>query len=254
MPLNYNLKAARKLGAQEGSRAYSGSVGGKKAEQLYKLRFNRSSSIGLSMTGLTANANLELLSRNGKVLNRSAQKGHLNESIAQTVDKGIYYVRVSRQQGKTNYRLSMAIDSGASTSSAPTTAFVQEVLDLTNKHRQQAGLGSLRLNNKLNAAAQTHSVDMALNDFFNHTGSDQSTPFDRITGSGYDYALAAENIAAGYATPRSVVDAWMDSPGHRENILYPGLEEIGIGFYFLPNDSGALVRRYYWTQDFGKPE
>lgn len=252
MPLNQSLKTARRVGSQEGNRSYVGSIGGGKAEQLYKLRLNRSSSIGLSMTGLTANANLELLNGDGKVLNRSAQKGHLNESIAQTVNRGIYYVRVSRQQGKTNYRLNLAIDSGASTS-APTSAFVQQVLDATNRYRQQAGLSPLRLNAKLNAAAQTHSVDMALNDFFNHTGSDQSTPFDRITGSGYSYALAAENIAAGYATPQSVVEAWMNSPGHRENILYPGLEEIGIGFYFLPNDPGTLNRRYYWTQDFGKP-
>lgn len=254
MPVNNNLKAAKKLSFQEGSRSYIGNVGKSKSEQLYKLNINRSSSIGLSMTGLKADANLELLNRQGKILDRSTQKGRLNESITQTVGKGVYYVRVAQQRGNTRYKLSLSVDSLQSTSAAPSDPFIQQVLDLTNTERQKAGLSPLRLNAKLNASAQSHSVDMALNDFFSHTGSDQSTSLNRIAGAGYNYDYAAENIAAGYATPRSVVQAWMNSPGHRTNILYPGLQEIGIGFYFLPNDSGTTTYRYYWTQDFGKPQ
>lgn len=252
--MNNNLKAAKKLGSQEGNRSYIGKVGKNESERLYKLRINRSSSIGLSMTGLKADANLELLNRKGKVLDRSNQKGQLNESISKTVRKGVYYVRVARRRGSTSYRLSLSINSLQSANSVPVDPFVQQVLDLTNSYRQQAGLSPLRLNEKLNASARIHSIDMAMNDFFSHTGSDQSTAFDRIIGAGYNYDIAAENIAAGYATPRSVVQAWMNSPEHKANILYPGLQEIGIGFYFLPNDTGTLNYKYYWTQDFGKPE
>lgn len=252
---NSNLRAAKKLVlSQEDSKSYSGKVGENKSERLYKLRVNRSSNIGLSMTGLKADANLELLNRQGKVLSRSTQKGRMNESITKTIGKGVYYVRVSQHRGNTRYRLSLSVDSLENSTVAPANSLIQQVLDLTNAHRQQAGLAPLRLNAKLNAAAQSHSVDMALNDFFSHTGSDSSTAFNRINGAGYNYNIAAENIAAGYASANSVVQAWMNSPGHRANILYPELQEIGIGFYFLPNDSGSSNHRYYWTQDFGTPE
>jgi len=249
---NHNLKAAKKLVlSQEGSKFYTGKVGENKSERLYKLRVSRSSNIGLSMTGLKADANLELLNRQGKVLGRSAKKGRMNESITETIGKGVYYVRVSQRRGNTRYRLGLSVDSGTGATVAPTNSWVQQVFDLTNSYRLQAGLAPLRLNAKLNTAAQAHSVDMALNDFFSHTGSDGSTVYNRMNGAGYDYKLAAENIVAGYATPKSAVQAWMNSPGHRTNILHPDLQEIGIGFYFLPNDSGANNYRYYWTQDFG---
>lgn len=253
---NQNLKAAKKLVlSQEGSKFYTGKVGENKSERLYKLRVSRSSNIGLSMTGLKSDANLELLNRQGKVLGRSAQKGRMNESITETIGKGVYYVRVSQRRGNTRYRLGLSVDSGASAGASatvvPTNSWVQQVFDLTNSYRQQAGLAPLRLNAKLNTAAQAHSVDMALNDFFSHIGSDGSTVYNRMNGAGYDYNLAAENIVAGYATPKSAVQAWMNSPGHRANILHPNLQEIGIGFYFLSNDSGSNNYRYYWTQDFG---
>jgi uncharacterized protein YkwD len=249
-----SLKAAKQLTSQEGSSSYTGSVGKNKAERLYRLNISRSSNLGLSITGLKADANLELLNGKGKVLNRSTQKGRLSESITQTVSEGIYFVRVSRRRGKTHYKLSLSVDALDNMNVAPADSLIQQVVDLTNVHRQAAGLQPLRLNAKLTAAAQAHSVDMAMNDFFSHTGSDQSTIFDRVGRTGYDYILATENIAAGYATPRSVVQAWMNSPGHRANILYPGLQEIGIGFYFTPNDTGTTNYQYYWTQDFGRPK
>ena len=108
-------------------------------------------------------------------------------------------------------------------------------------------------NEKLVAAARGHSNDMAINDFFSHTGSDGSSPWDRIERQGYSLASGGENIAAGYSTPASVMDGWMNSPGHRANILNCGFTEIGIGYAYLADDTGSVNYHHYWTQDFATP-
>lgn len=129
-------------------------------------------------------------------------------------------------------------------------AFIIRIAELTNRQRVQAGIAPLRLNLKLSAAAYTHSRNMALNDFFGHTGSDGSRVGQRVAAQGYKYSRVGENIAAGYATPEQVMEGWMNSPGHRANILSPDVREIGVGFYFLANDSGQAPYQYYWTQNF----
>src|SRR5689334_22644408 len=88
---------------------------------------------------------------------------------------------------------------------------------------------------------------MADNGFFSHTGLDGSSPFDRMRQAGYNFLSAGENVAYGYATPQAVMDAWMNSPGHRDNILQPLYTEIGIGVAVHGGTSGPI----YWTQDFG---
>ena len=131
--------------------------------------------------------------------------------------------------------------------------FIQQVLQLTNAERAQAGLRSLQLNVLLSRAAQRHSESMAYQDFFGHTGADGSSPFERIRNEGYRYSAAAENVAAGQSTPEDVVRSWMNSDGHRANILNPGYIDIGIGYEFLANDTGRVNFRHYWTQTFGIP-
>jgi len=131
--------------------------------------------------------------------------------------------------------------------------FASEVVALTNQHRAATGCAPLIPNAKLTAAAQLHSEDMALRDFFSHTGSNGSSPWARMAAQGYTFSRAAENIAAGYSTPASVVAGWMNSSGHRANILNCDLREIGVGYYFLANDTGNVNYRHYWTQDFGTP-
>ncbi|MCS6909199.1 MAG: CAP domain-containing protein [Anaerolineales bacterium] len=131
--------------------------------------------------------------------------------------------------------------------------FAAEVVALTNQHRVAAGCAPLTINSRLMAAAQLHSEDMALHDFLSHTGSNGSSPWDRMRAQGYNFSHAAENIAAGYPTPASVMDGWMNSPGHRTNILNCDLREIGVGYYFLANDTGNVNYQHYWTQDFGTP-
>jgi uncharacterized protein YkwD len=128
------------------------------------------------------------------------------------------------------------------------------VVELTNVERSQAGLSPLQFNPVLAAVAQKHSVDMALNDFFAHTGSTGSQIGDRISSEGYKSSYYAENISAGRSTPEEAVTAWMNSDGHRTNILNPQFQEIGVGYYFLANDIGEVNYTYYWTQVFTTPQ
>jgi serralysin len=101
---------------------------------------------------------------------------------------------------------------------------------------------------------------MALHNVFSHTGSDGSTMVSRIVATGYVYTRLAENLAAGQATPKQVVDSWMTSPSHRAIILNCDLREMGIGYYEEPDDQSNVrldggqlsgPYRHYWTQDFG---
>jgi Ca2+-binding RTX toxin-like protein len=131
-------------------------------------------------------------------------------------------------------------------------AFEQEVLRLTNEFRQQNNLDPLSIDQNLEKAADLHTQNMANKDFFSHTGKDGSKPWDRAKTAGYESGTIGENIAAGYTTPQSVVNGWINSPGHRANMLNPNYNEIGLGHYLLQNDTGQVNYRNYWTQLFGK--
>ncbi|MBD1910635.1 CAP domain-containing protein [Leptolyngbya sp. FACHB-16] len=131
--------------------------------------------------------------------------------------------------------------------------FLSEVLNLTNQFRQQNGLPALTYNARLGSAAQGHSQKMALQDFFNHVGLDGSEPEDRVSATGYQWSAVAENIAAGQRTPQDVVQGWIGSDGHRANMLDPNVTEIGLGYYFLANDTGSVNPNTYWTQVFARP-
>jgi uncharacterized protein YkwD len=85
---------------------------------------------------------------------------------------------------------------------------------------------------------------MAARDFFDHTNPDGDGPGERVTASGYRWSTYGENIAKGQQTPEAVMTSWMNSPGHRANILNCAFEEIGVGIH----DGGGGP---YWTQNFG---
>ena len=141
--------------------------------------------------------------------------------------------------------------SASQTAPSPTNQnFIYRVLELTNIERSKLGFSPLTLNTQLLNAAETHSQNMALQDFFSHTGKDGSSLGSRISATGYQFSAAAENIAAGSSTPEQVVSSWMNSSGHRANILNPNLKEIGIGYYFLADDTGSVNFNHYWTQVF----
>ncbi|MFJ6213959.1 CAP domain-containing protein [Streptomyces sp. NPDC092296] len=116
------------------------------------------------------------------------------------------------------------------------------VLALVNGERREAGCRPLTLDRRLSESARQHSRDMAYRHWMSHLGSDGSQPVDRIRDTGYRALAWGENVAQGFRTARGVVDAWMTSPGHRENILDCGYAQTGIGLA-EPGD--------YWTQDFG---
>ncbi len=130
------------------------------------------------------------------------------------------------------------------------------LLEVINQVRWQHGqLSPLKANPALERAAQAHSQSMAQNDFFGHKGDDLTSPWDRIDAAGYgNWYVLAENIAAGYKTPQEVVQAWMDSPHHRENLLNADLAEAGIGYAWQPGDTFPGLGwgyQHYWTLDMG---
>ena len=131
--------------------------------------------------------------------------------------------------------------------------YATRVVDLVNQERAKVGCSPLTMNTALNNAALGHSEDMARNDFFDHTGSDGSSPWDRMVRAGYQWSRAGENIAAGYVTPEDVMQGWMGSAGHRANILNCSFRDIGVGYVYLANDTGQVNYRHYWTQNFGAP-
>ena len=126
--------------------------------------------------------------------------------------------------------------------------FELEVVRLTNVIRANFGLSQLTLNSELSVAADGHAQSMGNQDYFDHVGLDGRQAWDRALDAGYNYQTIGENIAAGQTTPQEVVDAWFNSPSHRENILNPAFTEIGVGHYFLQNDTGNLNLNHYWTQ------
>ena len=122
-------------------------------------------------------------------------------------------------------------------------AYEQEVFDLVNQIREENGLEPFVYNETLAGTARAHSQDMIDRNFFSHTNPDGEDPFDRMRDNGLSFSMAAENIAAGQRTPEEVVNSWMNSEGHRANIL-GGCEELGVGLA-LGGSYG-----YYWTQCF----
>jgi Ca2+-binding RTX toxin-like protein len=130
--------------------------------------------------------------------------------------------------------------------------FVKEVIELTNQERERFGLEPLESNGRLNKAAQTHSQKMARQDFYSHTGKDGSEVQDRAEAADYK-GRTGENIATGQLTPEQVVEAWMDSSGHRTNILSRSYQDIGVGYYYLKNDPGEAAMNSCRTQNFGSP-
>ena len=121
------------------------------------------------------------------------------------------------------------------------TSYEQQVIDLINQIRAQNGLGQLTANWELSRVARYKSQDMHDNKYFSHTSPVYGSPFDMIKSFGISYRTAGENIAQGYATPQAVVNAWMNSSGHRANILNASFTQIGVGYVSDGN---------YWTQMF----
>ncbi|SEG94056.1 Uncharacterized conserved protein YkwD, contains CAP (CSP/antigen 5/PR1) domain [Nonomuraea solani] len=157
-----------------------------------------------------------------------------------------YYVVALDSQGRAEQsrpvRLSCGrpASAGAGFASAPETAVVR----LTNQARLAKGCRPLVHDAKLHLAAERHSADMAANNYFSHESRDGRTFDQRIRAAGFAFRAAGENIAKGQPSAASVVRAWLNSPGHRANIMNCSYTRIGVGH---------AAKGPTWTQDFGTP-
>ncbi|MCF3962734.1 CAP domain-containing protein [Streptomyces fuscigenes] len=131
----------------------------------------------------------------------------------------------------------------APASSAPDASAAAQILSLVNQERAKAGCSPLTDDPSLDSLAQNFSDEMAARDFFDHTDPDGKTPWDRADAAGVK-SLGGENIARGQADPQAVMDAWMNSEGHRANILNCDYTRLGVGVHY---GTGGP----WWTQDFG---
>lgn len=120
-------------------------------------------------------------------------------------------------------------------------AYESEVVRLVNIERQKNGLSPLTQDWQLSRVARYKSEDMKNKGYFSHTSPTYGSPFEMMKNFGISYRSAGENIAKGYATPEAVVKGWMNSPGHRANILNKSFTHIGVGYV----ENGS-----YWTQMF----
>ena len=131
----------------------------------------------------------------------------------------------------------------AATAAASVTATPDDIGALLNARRSENGLAPLSPSAQLAAAAQVHARDMARNGFFSHTGSDKSSPGDRVRGQGYGYCFVAENIAQGQTSAEQAMQSWMNSPGHRRNNLSTRSTQYGA----------ARSGGDYWVLVFARP-
>ena len=125
--------------------------------------------------------------------------------------------------------------------------YESQVIGLVNAERAANGLTALKANTKLSAVAELKAKDMRDNSYFSHTSPTYGSPFEMMTSMGISYRSAGENIAKGQKTPKAVMSAWMNSSGHKANILSSGYTEIGVG-YVTDNSGGT-----YWVQMFITP-
>lgn len=125
--------------------------------------------------------------------------------------------------------------------------YEQQVVDLVNKERAAAGLPALKVNMTLAKVAKTKAADLRDNNYFSHTSPTYGSPFDMMKQFGITYTAAGENIAKGQKTPAEVMKGWMNSPGHKANILNSKYTEIGVGYVTDSNGTG------YWVQEFIRP-
>jgi len=130
-----------------------------------------------------------------------------------------------------------------------------ELLNLTNQKRASLGLSGLRLNAKLSEAAAHKAQDMFANNYWSHTSPQGKTPWTFVVSSGYEYTMAGENLAKNFSNSQGVVDAWMASPTHRDNIVKPGYKDIGFAIVngVLNGEETTLVVQMFGASNKEEP-
>ncbi|GAA0133635.1 hypothetical protein YSY43_04750 [Paenibacillus sp. YSY-4.3] len=130
-------------------------------------------------------------------------------------------------------------DNNANAGQSDAASFASQVVDLVNQERAKAGLKPLATQADLTKVAAAKAADMRENGYFDHQSPTYGSPFDMMKQFGVSYSYAGENIAKGQRTPAEVMNAWMNSEGHRQNIMSPNFTNIGVAY-----DNG------YWVQEF----
>ena len=126
-------------------------------------------------------------------------------------------------------------------------AYENQVVTLVNQERAKAGLAPLKINTKLAGVAERKAEDLRDKNYFAHNSPTYGSPFDMMKQFGITYTSAGENIAKGQKTPAEVMNGWMNSPGHKANIMNANYTEIGVGYV---TDSNGTT---YWVQHFIRP-
>ncbi|MFC4557845.1 CAP domain-containing protein [Virgibacillus kekensis] len=127
--------------------------------------------------------------------------------------------------------------------------YEKEVVELVNEERAKENLPPLKIDDRLSSLARKKSQDMATNNYFSHTSPTYGSPFEMMNQFDFSYRMAGENIAAGQRSPEQVVEGWMNSEGHRKNIMKDGFTHIGVGYV----EGAGPPYGTYWTQLFMTP-
>ncbi|MFA5774835.1 MAG: CAP domain-containing protein [Ilumatobacteraceae bacterium] len=194
-------------------------------------------SVTLSVGSLSSTAN-------------AAKSGGKCKNSGETVVKKRVTYRCEKVDESFNW---VVVQRQSDTQNTGSTSLVGDMISMVNQERKAAGLKKVIECLALDQSAVSHSQDMYTRDFFDHTNPDGKTASDRIRLTGYmgnaKSRWTGENIAKGFADVATVMKAWMNSPGHRANILNPIWTHLGIGFVSTGPDS--IYDGYIWTQDFG---
>jgi len=131
-------------------------------------------------------------------------------------------------------------------------AWRTDMLHRLNRIREEFGLAALRIDDRLNRAAQLHADDMARRDFFDHRSPEGARMTERADRTGYHWRRLIENIAAGYPNIASTIEGWMESPEHRAGLLDREVRDAGFGYVYQPRDGGRVQKAHYWTLLVGR--
>ena len=203
------------------------------------------SSFGINLPGCE-NTTAAVPSSNGTSETAQQSNTASNSDTTTSADSNVNTNNQTTSSGSGQSDQSTASSNQNSTGSsaaqnADNLSFEEQVVALVNEQRAANGLQPLTLSTALSNAARAKSQDMHDNQYFAHESPTYGSPFEMLTSFGISYRTAGENIAMGYATPEAVMDGWMNSSGHRANILNANYTQIGVGY---------VADGSYWTQEF----
>ncbi len=194
--------------------------------------------ISLSMAAITA---LAMVQSTQAAMTHTVRRGDTMWKIAATYKVGTSEIISANPQVKNPDLIYPGDVLTIPTLSDSVRSYEQEVVRLVNIERARNGLAALSEDWELSRVARYKSQDMRDKRYFSHTSPTYGSPYDMMRAFGISYRTAGENIAMGQSTPAAVVSAWMNSPGHRANILSKSFTKIGVGYVASGN---------YWTQMF----